>query len=431
METSDFGTFEFGDFGGLTDDDAEMAESSAASLGSSGPAVVVVDADVAVRDYLASLLGDATAKAVDLDQVEHQAAGAPTVAVLGPSLADSSSLARVASWRTTKPTIGTVLVVSEVTTEILQTAMRSGVMDVLGAPIDQHALVDSVDRVAQSLRVPVAMPGSVDGPEILEEGERGRVISVFSTKGGSGKSVVATNVAIALARRSSRPVVLVDAHLQFGDVAVMLKMPAERTVADAVDQIDRLDASLLRDLLIEHTSSGLLVLPAPLEPAYAEKVTGEEMAKVVDLLRTFCGHVVVDLPAVFDEKVLAVLETSDDIVLVAGLDIPNIKNVKIGLHTLEMVGVPSDRLHLILNRADSKVKLDVAEVERTLGVGSECRVPSDVVVPISVNKGSPVVLSAPRSGVSRALTEFAVQFLDDSMLRRDDSEAAGRRRFFG
>ncbi len=431
METSDFDTFEFGDFGDLSSTAPEAADTAFSPSLPGGAAVAVVDNDVAVRDYLASLLGDGTAKVASMADMEARFGGVPVVVVLGPSCAEPTSLAHVASWRSSRPEVGTVLVASEVTTALLQTAMRSGVMDVLGAPIDQVGLVDSVGRVGSTLRVPASAPSVDDGPELLDEGERGRVLAIFSTKGGSGKSMVATNMAVALARRSTRPVALVDGHLQFGDVAVMLKMAAERTVADAIDQIDRLDAAMMQNILMEHAPSGLLVLPAPMEPAFAEQVSGAEMTRLLEVLRSFCSHVVVDLPAMFDEKVLAILEDADDVVLVAGLDIPNIKNVKIGLHTLDLVGIPSERLHLVLNRSDSKVKLDVSEVERTLGIEAEARVPSDVVVPISVNKGSPVVLSAPRSGVSRALNEFAVRFLDPSMTRQEDAAASSRRRFFG
>ncbi|MEL7157355.1 MAG: response regulator receiver protein, partial [Actinomycetota bacterium] len=124
-----------------------------------------------------------------------------------------------------------------------------------------------------------------------------------------------------------------------------------------------------------------------------------------------------------------IVECSDEIILVAGLDIPNIKNVKIGLSTLSLLSVPTEKLHLVLNRADSKVKLDVGEVEKTLRVAAVAHVPSDVLVPISVNKGSPVVLSAPKSGVGRAFEQLALRFLDGAAVSPDSRP--GRRKFFG
>jgi pilus assembly protein CpaE len=138
-------------------------------------------------------------------------------------------------------------------------------------------------------------------------------------------------------------------------------------------------------------------------------------------LRTFAGHVVVDTPAYFNDVVLSLIEASDDVLLVAGMDIPNIKNVKIGLQTLRLLNTPMTKLRLILNRANSKVKLDVGEVERTLQVKADSLIPSDVVVPQSVNKGTPVVLDAPKSGVARAIEQLADQFAvagDDKRRRR-------------
>ncbi|MEO6627526.1 MAG: hypothetical protein ABIP03_03055, partial [Aquihabitans sp.] len=128
------------------------------------------------------------------------------------------------------------------------------------------------------------------------------------------------------------------------------------------------------------------------------------------LLRTFCTHVVIDTPAYFNDVVLSLIEESDDVLLVAGMDIPNIKNVKIGLQTLRLLNTPMSKLHLILNRANSKVKLEVSEVERTLQVKAEALIPSDVVVPQSVNKGTPVVLDAPKSDVAKSLEKLADLF---------------------
>src|SRR3970040_231571 len=125
------------------------------------------------------------------------------------------------------------------------------------------------------------------------------------------------------------------------------------------------------------------------------------MVKIIELLRTFCEYVVIDTPAYFNEVVLGLIEESDEVLLIAGMDIPNIKNVKIGLQTLRLLNVPMSKLRLVLNRANSKVKLDVSEVEKTLQVKADALIPSDVVVPQSVNKGTPVVLDSPKSGVAK------------------------------
>jgi pilus assembly protein CpaE len=230
---------------------------------------------------------------------------------------------------------------------------------------------------------------------------------VFSTKGGTGKSVVATNLAVVLARTSEKPVVLLDADLQFGDVAVMMKLQPRHTIVDAVANIDRLDVQFLKSLLIRHERSGVLVLPAPLEPGFADQVSGPDMAKIIDMLSTFAGHVVIDTPSHFNEVNLAVLERSDDIVLVAGMDIPAIKNVKIGLQVLRLLDMPVSRVKLLLNRANAKVKLDIGEVEKTLQLKADVLLASDILIPQSVNKGNPAVLENPKSTVAKSIEQLA------------------------
>jgi pilus assembly protein CpaE len=373
-----------------------------------GFGLAVVDPDPKLRTRLAMQLGEAAAVATYpelLSLGDGLPPGQPAVVVFGPGLADTPGLVEIERLTRSRPEIGAILVAGELSTGLLQQALRSGVRDVLGSPTESHALHESVDRVARTLNVVPTLPAAGQVPE------RGQVITVASTKGGSGKSVVATNLAVLLAQRSSRPVVLVDADLQFGDVAVMMRLTAPHTIVDAVSAMGRLDAQFLQSLLVRHEPSGLLVLPAPLEPSFAERVSGADMIRIVEILQSFSSHVVVDTPAQFNDVVLALIEHSDDILLVAGMDIPNIKNTKLGLQTLRMLGVPPSKLVLLLNRANSKVQLDVSEVERTLGLKAQSFIPSDIVVPQTVNKGTPVVLDAPRSDVARSLERLADLFL--------------------
>ncbi len=375
-----------------------------------GVAVAVVDADQSVRNRLAMQLGEAATTFSSVGELSSRLIGHPVIAILGPSCAFGAELAAVEQLVRTHREVGAILLSEELSTALLQQALRAGVRDVVGSPIDTAQLIAAVQRVAESLEPAAATPHSPVGAG-LPDGEVGRVLTVFSTKGGSGKSVLAVNIAVALARRTDRPVVLVDANLQFGDIAVMLKLAPQHTVVDAVSSIDKLDVQLLQSLLAVHDSSGLYVLPAPLEPAFADQIGAEDMVRIIDLLRNFAAYVVIDTPAYFNDVVLGLIETSDDVVLVAGMDIPNIKNVKIGLQTLKLLNTPMDKLHLVLNRSNSKVKLEVAEVEKTLGIKAESLIPSDVVVPQSVNKGTPVVMASPKSGVSKAIEELATRFV--------------------
>jgi pilus assembly protein CpaE len=372
--------------------------------------VAVIDADRDARDRLAVHLDGRATTLDSLSSLGLSLDGNPLVVVLGPSFSDTGHLVDVAELVVAHPEVGVVLVTEELSTDILQTALRAGVKDVLAAPVEAEQLVSSISRVAATLD---AQPGSGLGDIGVAAGdaaERGQVITVFSTKGGAGKSMIAANLGVVLARRSDKPVVLVDADLQFGDVAVMLKLAPQHTIVDAVGSAERLDPAMLQQFLMRHEPSGLLILPAPLEPSFADQISATEMVRIVEILRSFCSYVVIDTPAYFNEVVLGLIEESDDVLLVAGMDIPNIKNVKIGLQTLRLLNVPMSKLHLVLNRANSKVKLDVSEVERTLQIKAEVLIPSDVVVPQSVNKGTPVVLDSPKSGVAKSMEQLANMF---------------------
>src|SRR5581483_4546674 len=402
----------------LGDDDPGRDAQPLTSHGSGpGAAVAVIDADQAVRSRLAMQLGDFAVPVPSIEALRERLTGIPLVAVLGPSCAGPDGLAAAEKLVADRPEVGAILIAPELSTDLFRQALRAGIRDVLPAPVDTTQLTEAVRRIVETLST--ARPAAPSG-YVEPAGELGRVITVFSTKGGAGKSVIAANLAVVLARRSERPVVLVDADLQFGDVAVMLKLAPQHTIVDAVGSIDRLDASLLQNLLVRHEPSGVFVLPAPLEPAFADQIGAEEMVRIVEMLRSFAEFVVVDTPAYFNDVVLGLIEVSDDVLLVAGMDIPNIKNVKIGLQTLRLLNTPMSKLRLVLNRANSKVKLDVGEVERTLQVKADSLIPSDVVVPQSVNKGTPVVLDAPKSGVARAIEQLA-----DLFVRQD---AKGKRR---
>ncbi len=361
---------------------------------------------------MALQLGEAAQAAAfpSIAAAESELVGAPSfVLVIGPSFSGPNGMAEVGLFTRARPDTPVVLVAEVLTTDLLQRAMRAGIRDVVALSEDAAPLRQSVERASdhQGGVVP-------QGPPVGDRDERGigrgRIITVFSAKGGAGKSFVATNLAAVLAGRNDKPVVLIDADLQFGDVAVMLGIEPHHTILEAVDAIDRLDMALLLSLLVEHEPSGLYVLPAPLEPAFADAVGLPHIRRILDVLTTFCSHVVIDTPTSFDDIVLGVLEQADDIVLLAGMDIPHIKNTKIALQTLRLLHVPSAKIKLTLNRADSKVKLDIADVERTLQIKADCLLPSDIAVPQSINEGVPIVIDAPGTGVARNLERLADLF---------------------
>lgn len=413
-----------------------MTDNSRAAAGQRAAirvSVAVVEAHTPTRAHLVQVLGHGATPFSSVAELASRLTGAvPVVVVLGPSCDNPTDLSTVERLIAGNPTLGVILVAEQLHATTLHQAMRLGIRDVIALGNETVELGDAVRRVALGLdysaqRHPVTPPaaGTAASPQSadipmppMNSDHLGKVITVFSTKGGAGKSVLATSLGVSLAQRSAGPVCLVDADLQFGDVAVMLKLTPQHTIVDAVQSIDRIDPNFLEQLLMTHEASGLRVLAAPLEPAFADQIGAAEMVSIVEMLRTFCSVVVVDTPAYFNDVVLGLVEISDEILLVAGMDIPNIKNVKIGLQTLRLLGTPMEKVRLVLNRANSKVKLDVGEVERTLQIPADALIPSDIVVPQAVNKGVPVVLHAPRSGVAKAVTQLAELVASNQEARR-------------
>ena len=253
-------------------------------------------------------------------------------------------------------------------------------------------------HVARPPEIPEAEP---DEPRLRPMGE-GRVIVVVAGKGGSGKSVIATNLALALTFAVGEDAVaIVDADLLFGDVALLLQMDPVRTLAEAAAQMDDLSEARLDAFLLRH-ESGLRVLPAPSHPAAADGVAPKAVVQVVEKMRCLYHYVVVDTGGVLDDVVLTLLDHADDVILAVDMDLPSVKNAKVVLGILRTWGYPMGRLRLVVNRINAKARFDLVELERSLGLPAAAAIPSDHLVSRSVNAGVPVVALSPRSRVARA-----------------------------
>jgi pilus assembly protein CpaE len=382
--------------------------------------VVAVEPDERYRTRLTiQLAGLAPAPFESLEALLEQLSGdEATVVVFGPGLANDTGLAHAQRLTRSHPSVGIVLFAEELTLPLLQQALRAGVRDAVTLEADDATLRQAVDRVGEAIATIATRTIAHDAAP------RGRVIVSFSTKGGVGKSVVSTNTAAALAAKGQR-VVIVDSDLQFGDVAVLLGVPPLHTTIEAAGSIGTADTQLMEGLLGTHEQTGLRVLAAPVEPSAADQISPHEMVGIVALLRTMFDYVVVDLPPHFDDVVVALLEEADDVILVASMDIPSIKNLKVGIQTLDLLAVAGSKIRLVLNRANAKVNLDIGDVERALGVPADFRVPSDISVPQAVNRGIPVVIDKPKSAAGSALIAIAESFIAADS---DDFVAEPRRR---
>lgn len=391
--------------------------------------VAIVEPDAHLRLMLAGQLPSGARQCQGVDDLATVLRpGHPTVAVFGPSLVGPLGFEQVHRLSTAYPEVGPIFAAYELTTDLLQHALRAGARDAVQIDESGDALAQAVVRVGEVLHAPargmplVAAPAS--GAVLATRTPPGRLIAVFSTKGGVGKTTIATNVAAAMARAVDDPVTLMDADLQFGDVSVMLGLPPDHTVVDAAASIHYADPDLMRSLVTRH-DSGLLVLPAPSEPLIAGGISPEEMTAVAVGLQAISRWVIVDVPTNFDDTTLGLLEAADEVLLVASMDIPSVKNLKIGMQALDLMAIAGPKLRLVLNRANAQVKLDVREVEHVLGLRAAFPVPYDLAVPLSINAGVPVVMRDPRCAASRALEHVAASLLGPAA---DGAKGRGRRR---
>jgi len=279
-------------------------------------------------------------------------------------------------------------------------ALALGVDEVVCLPQPPESLGMAVAKAkAMRSRRIVAAP-------VMAKGNRSaHVFTVFSTKGGSGKTVIATNLAVCFARQGKRTL-LIDFDLHSGDDALVLGLSPRWTILDLVQSPGDLDSEKLAGFVTRH-SSGVDLLPAPTRPDEEELVDVERLEPLLGVARQSYDAVVIDTSSQFSPATLLAIDHTDSLVLVGASDVPTIKSLKIALETLELLEMDVKDVRILMNRSGARVGLDDRDVERTLRREITYTLPSDKAIPISVNRGQPVVLDNPRSRVARSLVEMA------------------------
>jgi pilus assembly protein CpaE len=366
--------------------------------------LLVVDDDDAFIDEAKRLFDGRlpTARSIG-DALQAIESGSLRMVILGPSFAHEDSLDSVRTLRHQDPALISLIVAESVTANLLRAAMRVGVSDVIEAPLTEEKIEQAISQFSSDM-LQLRRGGPGQGPS--DTGERGKVVTVMSAKGGSGKTVTATNLAVLLTREPDTTVCLVDADLQFGDVCLVLQLEPKFTVVNAAAELHRLDAALVESILTSHPT-GLKVLAAPLEPAFADDITTGGLLQIIDVISERFDYVVVDTASLLDELLLSLLERSDQVLMVVDMDLPSVKNAKLALETLRLLKYPTNKVNLVLNRSNAKARLDDKEIEGALKAQITARVPSEGIVAASVNEGRPVVESAPKSKVAKGFEEVA------------------------
>lgn len=380
--------------------------------------VLIVDDIPETRDHLSKLLGFES----DIDVVGAAASGAEALrmaAALGPdvvlmdiNMPDMDGIATTEQLSVKCPTAAVVMMSVQGEADYLRRSMLAGAREFLVKPFSSDELTASIrqvwtrERDKQSRIVaPVAAGGAPGGTAGREPGT---VVAIFSPKGGVGRTTVAVNLAVAAASLAGRRVALMDACFQFGDVGVLLNLnPRNKSIADLIPQLDANEQDELESYLIPH-SSDVRVLLAPSSPEQAELITATHAKRVVERLRAEHDLVIVDCPSSFNEANLAILDSADVILTLLSLEITSIKNMRLFLEVAEQLGYGSEKVRLVLNRADSTLGIRVADVEHSIGRKVDHTIVSDGrSVVYALNRGVPFFLSNREAQVSQDVLRLA------------------------
>ncbi len=348
----------------------------------------------------------------------------PEVISVGPYMTIADSLVLVRALDRHYPEI-TVVLVQTPTADLWQAALLAGARDIIDPAAGPATMAAAFERASdlalerrESMRFQAAPPATP-----VASAPAGRIATVISPKGGSGKTVVATNLAVSLAKRCPGDVVLVDLDLQFGDVASSLSLTPDYTMYTAT-QASGSEATLIKAFLTPHGSQ-LLVLCAPEDPTEADDVKEGDAIRIVQELAKLFAWVVVDTGAGLDDMTLAVAEVSTDLILVSSTDVPSVRGIRKEAMIMDQLGVRATR-HFVLNRSDAKVGLSPADIAATTGLTIHASIPSSRSVPTSVNVGVPIIEHDSRNAAARGLTALADRLLESG---NSSTAAKGLRRF--
>ena len=373
--------------------------------------IILATADLAYEDLVRNAFAtplngalsrvDAVPGTLDAEQIGDAA----EVIAFGPDYDLDAALAIARRLDIERPEITTVLI-SAPTTELLEKALHAGVREVLAPDASAPDIVTAFERASDVAR----RRRSTLGGDVAQEGPARRIITVISPKGGSGKTTTCTNLAVGLAQAAPGEVVLVDLDLQFGDAASALQLEPESTMVD-IARAPMVEPAAVKVALTRH-ESGLYVLCAPESPADAESVTAEHVAATLSILADQFRYVIVDTDAGLSEHALTAIELATDLICVCSMDVPSVRSLRKELVAIDQLNLTRARRHFVLNRADTRVGIEAEDVETTVQLHIDISVPSSRAVPLSMNQGSPLVASDPKSPVARQFMALVGRFIE-------------------
>jgi pilus assembly protein CpaE len=404
--------------------------------------VLIVDDIPETRDHLSRLLGlereiDVAGTAASGEEAIRVAMDMrPDVIVMDINMPgmDGIAAAEIISQRLPHSPIIMMSVHGEA--EHLKRSMLAGAREFLVKPFSGDEFATSIKRVVEremARREQMQLEtGATAAPTVASDGNTDdhQVIAVFSPKGGSGKTTLAVNMALALKGETNQRVALVDANLQFGDVGVLLNLnPKNRSVVEAVEGGEP-DRDIVESVMVDH-STGIRVLLAPPSPEGADLVTAAYLKKMIGFLRETHDWVVVDLPSGLNDHTLGVLDAADQILVVAALEITTIKNVRLFLEVADQLDYERSKLRLVINRSDASQGIRISDVEASIRRSIDGTIVSDGrLAVLAVNRGVPFVVSHPESPLSRDVIQLARTIAGEGAATTAKTDKAAKRGLF-
>ena len=339
----------------------------------------------------------------------------PDVILMDINMPDMDGIAATEEILRNQPHVQVIILSVQGDQNYMRRAMLAGARDFLTKPPMADELISAIRRAGEmaqheraknaQVRAIPSTPGSpvATGFSITQ----GKVITVYSPKGGTGCTTIAVNLALALHNEDTRTT-LVDGNFQFGDVAVFINEQGKNTIVDLATRVNELDPEIVEGVMIKHAASGVHVLAAPSRPEYSEKVNGDQFSQLIDYLRQMYAYIVIDTTPSLSDITLSAVDKSDVIVLVTTQDIPSIKNARLFLDLIQTIGIERERIVFAMNRYDKRIAITPERVGDNLKQPIKAVIPLDerVVVP-AVNRGVPFILDNKTQPSARGILSLA------------------------
>lgn len=339
----------------------------------------------------------------------------PDVVLMDINMPDMDGIAATEAIRARQPAVQVIILSVQSDQNYMRKAMLVGARDFLTKPPMGDELISAIRRAGEMARTEKSK--SVQVQSVVASGNlnalagfggpKGKIVTVYSPKGGAGCTTLAVNLALTLNNGDTR-VALVDGNFQFGDVAVFINEQGKNTVLDLAPRADELDPEIVEEVMVKHAATGLHILAAPSRPEQAEKISSTQFSKVLEFLTQMYAYVVVDTASLLTDVTLAAIDVSDLIVLVTTQDIPSIKNCRLFLDLLQTLGVERNRILFVMNRYDKRINITPERVAENLKQEVALTIPLDEATAIkAVNRGVPFVLDSKNQPVSRGVYMLA------------------------